>query len=430
MFECICMSRLYTYLFNAHSHAHSIYCSAPQSGVCGNKQVGCHAIIVSNGRKEAPYNDQLDSLTYTASNNSGGHAVLKSMSEKGIIRVFRSSSAELNPFRALLMERKTAYRYDGLYKVTSVTYIDNTGNVRTETPENLSDAVTGRTCHFDFQRLQAGDDVASNRKTTEELMKYSISHGTMGAEAEAIWNSKTPALLTNLQDADTVVSPLEQEALSPAPAGSLNDSQGDDVTEEEPTQRCDCKKDCPEASPPRKISISSSSNSDKTSESSSLACYDSSSSQSRCDSVSSTSPSFSNSDIKRSSHALDTEESVPKKLKLTTDSVAAVDVIVELESQPTVPTDEDFGCTPSSQDALPFNVHFLESIDEEDVLYCHCGRIHHGYPKFMVECKDCCSRHLVDHVCVGFTAEEKANKDSWRCDTCFEKSSLQEYFSG
>lgn len=108
------------------------------------------------------------------------------MQEGKPIRVFRSSGAKHNVYRALAISGKptpTQYRYDGVYQVTSVTYFDEDGIEHSEGPNTLSSGKPGRIYQFQFKRLQLGNDAGMNQKSTETLMNDSINKGTLGPEA-------------------------------------------------------------------------------------------------------------------------------------------------------------------------------------------------------------------------------------------------------
>ena len=115
----------------------------------------------------------------------GAGAIFTSMASSKPIRVFRSSKALQNPYRALTRANgPTQYRYDGLYRVSSVDYVDEEGNKRSERATNASPSVTGRLYQFQFERIGTGSDDSSNQKSFQQLINHSTANGTLAPAAQ------------------------------------------------------------------------------------------------------------------------------------------------------------------------------------------------------------------------------------------------------
>lgn len=140
---------------------------------------------MSGARSDGLGEDRFDRLMYAAKTNQGALAMLTSMAQGKPIRVFRSSAAEQNPYRALHRpkEEPTQYRFDGNYTPVSVGYIGQDGKPCRETCGNLSPPLTGRIYQFQLERVKVGDDTNMNRKSPLKLMHYSVSKKTMTSEA-------------------------------------------------------------------------------------------------------------------------------------------------------------------------------------------------------------------------------------------------------
>jgi hypothetical protein len=157
-----------------------------QKGISGNKDFGCDAIIVSSARAYGEDLDNFSNLLYYAESTVGGGSILKSMALKNCIRVFRSSVLQ-SPYQARAAnEKKNAsalYRYDGLYRVTQVSFADEvSGNyVYEEAPEHLSPIVSRRLYRFWLWRIEASTDAYTNQMADDAFMDYCRSLGTMFA---------------------------------------------------------------------------------------------------------------------------------------------------------------------------------------------------------------------------------------------------------
>jgi hypothetical protein len=152
--------------------------SAAQRGISGNKDFGCDAIIVSGARKDedAKSKDSFSSFDYWAETSVGGRSMLTSMVQKNPIRVFRSSVLQ-NPYKAQASTEKhkknkpAIYRYDGLYLVTKVSFLDG---------ESLyGPMVAGRPYCFRLKRVSTGPDPNKNGMGDDELITYCRMQGTM-----------------------------------------------------------------------------------------------------------------------------------------------------------------------------------------------------------------------------------------------------------
>jgi hypothetical protein len=155
-----------------------------QRGISGNQSFGCDAIIVSGARKDGKGGDNFYNLVYCAESTVGGGSILKSMASKNCIRVFRSSVLQ-NPFRCtgVVNQKKSAsalYRYDGLYRVTQVSFADEVSGKKVyEEPEHSSRMVSGRLYHFYLSRVEAGTEACTNEMEDNKFLEYCRSLGRM-----------------------------------------------------------------------------------------------------------------------------------------------------------------------------------------------------------------------------------------------------------
>jgi hypothetical protein len=133
------------------------------------------------------------------------------------IRVFRSSANLDNPYRALLSTtERTQYRYDGLYQVQCLTYLDENGFERRESRGNISRALVGRIYQFQLERIQVGYEACTNRKSVEDLIEYSILNKTLGPGAHYVQNGRLVFPTSTIgQPTNAVVTPLAQEQAAP-----------------------------------------------------------------------------------------------------------------------------------------------------------------------------------------------------------------------
>jgi hypothetical protein len=155
-----------------------------QAGISGNKDFGCDAIIVAGAKEDGQACDNFCNLVYCAGTKLGGGSILKSMASKNCIRVFRSSNLQ-NPFRCTdtANRKKNAsalYRYDGLYRVTKVSFADeDSGKKAYEQPEKLSLVVTGRQYHFYLSRVEAGTEACTNQMDDNKFLDHCRKLGRM-----------------------------------------------------------------------------------------------------------------------------------------------------------------------------------------------------------------------------------------------------------
>jgi hypothetical protein len=161
-----------------------------QKGISGNKDFGCDAIIVSGARADGEGLDNFSHLVYCAESTVGGGSILKSMALKNCIRVFRSSVLQ-NPYQARAAhEKKNAsalYRYDGLYRVTQVSFADEVSGINMyEAPEHLSPIVSRRLYRFWLRRIEASTDAYTNQMADDSFMDYCRSQGTMFAAGSLV----------------------------------------------------------------------------------------------------------------------------------------------------------------------------------------------------------------------------------------------------
>ena len=142
--------------------------SAAQKSVSGNLQRGCEAIIISGRRSDALGEDQFTSLCFVAEHGIGGGALLLNLKQMLPVRVFRSSR-KTNCFRAEEFKKgQTSYRYDGIYRVKQVRYMDNgewTHEDRSTVPER---GVPNRVYHFDMERIEVGSDLTNKNKLSDD----------------------------------------------------------------------------------------------------------------------------------------------------------------------------------------------------------------------------------------------------------------------
>lgn len=134
---------------------------------------------MAGARKDGMGQDGFEKLVYAADTGQGAGSILTSMKEGKPIRVFRSSNAKESLYRALeIVPRKARNRYDGLYGVVSVEYTDDDGKECQEIPSNVSGGVPGRIYKFQLVR-----DSSLNAKSTEDLVRYSITNKTQSPDA-------------------------------------------------------------------------------------------------------------------------------------------------------------------------------------------------------------------------------------------------------
>jgi hypothetical protein len=161
-----------------------------QKGISGNKDFGCDAIIVSGAREDGEGLDNFSDLVYCAETKVGGGSILKSMTSENRIRVFRSSVLQ-NPYQARAPNQKknasTVYRYDGLYRVTQVSFADEVSGFNVyEVPEHLSPIASHRLYRFSLRRVEAGTDAYTNQMADDTFMDYCRSQGTMLATGSSV----------------------------------------------------------------------------------------------------------------------------------------------------------------------------------------------------------------------------------------------------
>ena len=90
-----------------------------QGGVSGNGVLGCDAIVVSDNQPILREQDHFFWLLYSSNSFQRARAEFKSFEDKSPIRVFRSSQMT-NRLAPPANNRKTQYRYDGLYEIKHV----------------------------------------------------------------------------------------------------------------------------------------------------------------------------------------------------------------------------------------------------------------------------------------------------------------------
>ena len=141
---------------------------------------------MSDSRKDGLGQDRFDKVMYAAETRVGAAAILMSMATAKPIRVFRSSAAVENPYRALCGPKQpTQYRFDGLYRVSLVSFWNENGIGTQETPDKVSPPAVGRIYQFQLEREIAGSGNDLNLLSKEQLMDYSIYSNTLGADARA-----------------------------------------------------------------------------------------------------------------------------------------------------------------------------------------------------------------------------------------------------
>jgi hypothetical protein len=161
-----------------------------QKGISGNKDFGCDAIIVSGAREDGEGLDNFSHLVYCAESTVGAGSILKSMASKNCIRVFRSSVLQ-NPYQARAANQKknasALYRYDGLYRVTQVTFADEVSGISMyEAPKHLSPIVSRRLYRFSLRRVEASTDTYTNQMADDTFIDYCRSQGTMFAAGSSV----------------------------------------------------------------------------------------------------------------------------------------------------------------------------------------------------------------------------------------------------
>lgn len=161
-----------------------------QRGVSGNKDFGCDAIVVSGARKDGEGLDNFSHLLYCAGSTAGAGSILKSMASNNCIRVFRSSVLQ-NPYQARAANQKknasALYRYDGLYRVTQVSFVDERSGINIyEAPDRLSPIVSRRLYRFSLRRIEASTDAYTNQMADGTFMDHCRSQGTMLAAGSSI----------------------------------------------------------------------------------------------------------------------------------------------------------------------------------------------------------------------------------------------------
>jgi hypothetical protein len=157
-----------------------------QRGISGNKDFGCDAIVVSGARKDdhGQCVDLWSTLEYWAETTVGAGSILKTMEKKNPIRVFRSSVLP-NSYQAIenhdkrsVSARGRIYRYDGLYQVTEVSFVESSGMKISQGPENLSPLVIHRLYYFQLVRLPAGRGADRNEMSDDTFMENCRAWGT------------------------------------------------------------------------------------------------------------------------------------------------------------------------------------------------------------------------------------------------------------
>jgi hypothetical protein len=206
--------------------------SMTQKGISGNKAFGCDAIIVSGAREDGDGLDDFSHLVYVAESTVGGGSILTSAASTNRIRVFRSSVLQ-NPYQARAVNQKknasALYRYDGLYRVTKVSFTDAESGITVyEAPEHLSPIVSRRLYRFWLRRVEAGIDAHMNEMADDKFMDYCRSQGTMFAIGSSVAGVPTRNCVRQKKrhksnDADNRADSFD--AVSPAQRRRLNQCQ-------------------------------------------------------------------------------------------------------------------------------------------------------------------------------------------------------------
>jgi hypothetical protein len=215
-----------------------------QKGISGNKAFGCDAIIVSGAREDGDGLDDFSHLVYVAEATVGGGSILTSAASTNRIRVFRSSVLQ-NPYQARAVNQKknasALYRYDGLYRVTQVTFTDEESGIDVyEVPEHLSPIVSRRLYRFWLRRVEAGTDAHTNQMANDTFMDYCRSQGTMlaiGSSVAVVPTRKCVRQKKRRKSVDTddradsfdAVSPAQRRRLSWRQPPCLRDETDKDV---------------------------------------------------------------------------------------------------------------------------------------------------------------------------------------------------------
>jgi hypothetical protein len=166
----------------------SIPSRGQQRGISGNSNVGCDAIIVS-GKREDHLDTEYDHfflLQYCASTREGARSIIRSKAIDNTVRVFRSSAYGHRLRAVPSTPSRQEYRYDGLYKVHSIQYLD-TENQKTMQVQNAAKHLqlqiipTGRIYTFLFRRMldSTTNQQGTNRISNNEILLHCVRMQTI-----------------------------------------------------------------------------------------------------------------------------------------------------------------------------------------------------------------------------------------------------------
>ncbi|CAJ1931798.1 unnamed protein product [Cylindrotheca closterium] len=151
-------------LFNLNAHR------VQQRGISGNRKTGADAIIISGRRKDNFEQDNFRFLEYAAEGRIGAIGLVESYNKRLPIRVFRSSTYR-SRYRAIPKsihkDKRTKYRYDGLYKIVSYT----------------KPVVQKGAFVFELHRSKVGSDPYSNLIRNKEMLDLCPAPGKKNIQA-------------------------------------------------------------------------------------------------------------------------------------------------------------------------------------------------------------------------------------------------------
>ena len=161
--------------------------------------------------------------TYAATTQEGAVAMFNSKANKRPIRVFRSSELK-TVYKAVPKDNDSAtLRYDGLYSVSKVYFLDENGRVvNAKRPGKVcssSDPNSRPVYMFDLVRIKAGKGELANSVACEKFARFCIKRGSLFPEAGDVGTQEEAGDGENGDDDSrlegTRTVPLKRERVDP-----------------------------------------------------------------------------------------------------------------------------------------------------------------------------------------------------------------------
>lgn len=159
-----------------------------QGGISGNAKEGCYSVIFSGGGWNS---DAFGDCIYTATTKVGARSMYTTLFRQNTIRVFRSNASRLLPAQMILGSGSaSSYRYDGLYRIRSLAYLDNSGGITFETPSSVPnrDAIALTRLYF-FHLSRVGDGATLDHNLNKLCVRSALSRAQRNSSCVALGNS-------------------------------------------------------------------------------------------------------------------------------------------------------------------------------------------------------------------------------------------------